>query len=325
MLINKANLIALFLFSSSIASSGCGNRVYTESKLLMGTIARISVVTDQDRADGILELAFKEIKRIEKKFSMYLNESEVSQLNIKGSLIPSNETVWVISTSLEYSELTKGKFDITVYPLIKIWDIKKQEIPTNQDIKKALKNVGYRKIIIDDGLVLLNGTSIDLGGIVKGYAVDRVCGVLRENGITNALVDIGGDIYVMGGKEGKGWSVGVQHPRKENRLIGILELKDRAVVTSGDYRRYFISGGRRYHHIIDPQTGYPAQGCQSVTLVASSTMEADALSTGIFVLGPEEGIKLVNRLNGVEAIIIDSKGKVIYSTGMKELFEENIK
>jgi len=322
-LINKANILALSLFGCLISFSGCGSRVYTESKLVMGTVARISVVANQSRADRVLELAFEEIKRIEQKFSPYLQESEVSQLNSEGSLSPSSETVWVISESLKYSELTKGKFDITVYPIIKIWDIKRREIPAEKDIKKALKNVGYRKIRIDDGLVSLNGTSLDLGGIVKGYAVDRVCGILKKNGITRALIDIGGDIYAMGDREGKGWSIGVQHPRKENRLIGILQFEDRAVVTSGDYRRYFISGGRRYHHIIDPQTGYPAEGCQSVTIVASSTMKADALSTGIFVLGPEEGMKLVNSLDGVEVVIVDSKGKLIYSDGVKDIFEEH--
>lgn len=324
MLINRANILALSLLGCLISFSGCGSRVYTESKLVMGTVARISVVANQSRADRVLELAFEEIKRIEQKFSPYLQESEVSQLNSKGSLSPSSETVWVISESLKYSELTKGKFDITVYPIIKIWDVKRKEIPAEKDIKKALKNVGYRKIRIDDGLISLNGTFLDFGGIVKGYAVDRVCGILKKNGINRALIDIGGDIYAMGDREGKGWSIGVQHPRKENRLIGILQFEDRAVVTSGDYRRYFISGGRRYHHIIDPQTGYPAEGCQSVTIVASSTMKADALSTGIFVLGPEEGMKLVNSLDGVEVVIVDSKGKVIYSDGVKEFFKSAI-
>ncbi len=325
MSINKVNIIIVSIFVCLISFSSCGNRIHTESKLVMGTIARISVVADQGKADRVLKLVFKEIERIEKRFSTYLTESEVSKLNSKGSLSPSNEAIWVISESLKYSELTKGKFDITVYPLIKIWDINKQEIPIEQDIKKALKNVGYKKIGIYDGSVSLNGTSIDLGGVVKGYAVDRACGVLRENGITNALVDIGGDIYAMGKKDGTAWNIGIQHPRKENSLIGILELENRAVVTSGDYRRYFISGGRRYHHIIDPQKGYPAQGCQGVTVVASSTMKADALSTGIFVLGPEEGMELVNRLNDVEAVIIDSRGKVIYSDGVKGLFEGDIK
>ncbi len=197
------------------------------------------------------------------------------------------------------------------------------KVPKEEDILRLKKLVNYRDIIIVDEnrreiKLARSGTGIDLGGIAKGYAVDRACEILRAHNIEYALVNAGGDIRVLGGKpDGKPWRIGIQHPRYSDSVLDVVEVKDKVVVTSGDYERYFIVDGRRYHHILDPGNGYPASRCMSVTIVTNSALKGDALATGVFVLGPEKGMELIERLPEVEGLIVASEGNIEVSSGLK--------
>lgn len=290
----------------------------------MDTLVNIKVVhTDSKKANEAIKVAFGEIERIECLMDFYHPESGVSKINrSQGEMLEvAPEIIDVITTSLRYSELTKGAFDITIGPLIKLWGFKKGEgIPDREKLREALKLVGYQKIKVDrEGktvMLLQPGAMIDLGGVAKGYAVTKACQRLKDMGISSALIDAGGDIQVMGGKFGRPWRLGVQHPREKNRLTAILELNEGAVATSGDYERFFIFKDRRYHHILDPVTGFPARECISVTITAASCLVADILSTAVFILGPDEGMRLIEEMEGVEGIIVTEEG-VLFSTGIE--------
>jgi len=289
----------------------------------MDTLVNIKVVhADSKKANEAIKVAFREIERIERLMDFYHPESGVSKINrSQGEMLEvAPEIIDVITTSLSYSELTKGAFDITIGPLIKLWDFKKGEgIPDREKLRETLKLVGYQKIKVDregKAVTLLQpGAMIDLGGVVKGYAVTKACQKLKDMGISSALIDAGGDIQVMGGKFGRPWRLGVQHPREKNRLTAILELNEGAVATSGDYERFFIFRDKRYHHILDPATGFPVKGCISVTISAASCLVADILSTAVFILGPDEGMRLTEEMEGVEGIIVTEEG-VIFSSGI---------
>jgi thiamine biosynthesis lipoprotein len=189
-----------------------------------------------------------------------------------------------------------------------------------------MSKVGLDRIEIDSatGTVRLSepGMALDLGGIAKGYALDRARLVIENFGVKAALVNAGGDILAVGEKApGKPWRVGVQDPRRGNAMVAVASVKDKIVVTSGDYERFFVKNGKRYHHILDPRTGYPATGLRSVTIVATDGLTADALATAVLVLGPDEGLKLVESIQGIEALLIDSAGRVRLSSGAVSIFE----
>ncbi|MDH5175012.1 MAG: FAD:protein FMN transferase, partial [Elusimicrobiota bacterium] len=211
------------------------------------------------------------------------------------------------------------------FPLWKIWKFEGEnlEVPEKVEIERALKLVNYHKMILKSDKISFaeKGMGIDLGGIAKGYAVDAAVRVLKKENINSAMVNAGGDIYVLGRKQGKPWRIGIRHPRREGEILGTIEVEDRAIVTSGDYERFFFSEGKRYHHIINPKTGYPADECQSVTIVAKETTFADGLATGIFVLGPSEGMALIESLEGVEGVIVSKEGDVSTSSGLVSKIE----
>jgi thiamine biosynthesis lipoprotein len=189
-----------------------------------------------------------------------------------------------------------------------------------------LKRVGWDKVKLDPaaGMILLSesGMALDLGGIAKGYALDRASEVIKKLGISSALVNLGGDILAVGQRSpGKPWRVGVQDPRNETGMVAVASLKDRVIVTSGDYQRFFINNGNRYHHILDPHTGYPAPGLQSATLVAPNGSTAEPLAVAVFVMGVERGLKYIESVPGVYGFLIDQEGKVHMSAGADSVFE----
>ncbi|MBU4140699.1 MAG: FAD:protein FMN transferase [Candidatus Omnitrophica bacterium] len=284
----------------------------------LGTIVEITVA-DKDKPrpflNAAIELAFAEIERVEHLLSRFNPESDISRINAYACLKPtevSPETIRLIEESIKFSRITQGAFDITVCPLMQAWGFEekyKRHPPDLEQIKEALDKVGYRNINIlkqEQSVFLAQpAMSLDLGGIAKGYAVDKAIAVLRQEGIKNALVNAGGDIYALGvrGKNRK-WRVAVQHPRKNQAVLAMLELEDKAVATSGDYQKYIEISGRRYSHIINPESGNPCSEVPaSVTVLAGDCLAADALATSIFVLGPKKGIDLVNRLENTEAIV----------------------
>jgi len=302
---------------------------HVRSELIMGTFVEITVVPGALRGDALdaaIDDAFKEVERIDGLMSTYKPDSEVSQINRLSSGKPlqvSEDTFRVIELALEFNSLTQGAFDITVGPLVALWGFGSEggdehRVPTRAQIDETLGHAGSNHIELDrDGgrTVTLgtDGMHIDLSGIAKGYAVDRAAAVLRDVGVTHALVNAGGDIAAVGGKTAKNpWTVGVQRPVqggtvRDVHIIGKLPLFDGAVATSGNYEDYFTIGGQTYSHIIDPRSGIPREHVPSITVIATDCTTADALATGLLVLGPEQGLRVVESVPGVEALILSDK------------------
>lgn len=323
----------VFLLVALALVTGCGSKeIYKRTELAMGTIVEISVADEDKTSEEIEEAvnkAFEAIKQVEKLMSSYREDSDVSRLNrlSEGKTIAvSDETLEVIKKSIEFSELSEGSFDITISPILQLWGFgkgSKKRIPTRDEIDERLPLVNFHNIIIDEAKKTVGfahpGMKIDLGGIAKGYAVDKAVETLRREGIKGAMVNAGGDIYCLGTKaKGEPWTIGVKQPRKPSQVLTTLKVKDRAVATSGDYESFFIIGNKRYSHLIDPRNGHPApNGVMSVTVLGPTCLEADALATACFVLGPEEGMKLIERLDGVEGLLV-SQGKVVMKTYLSE-------
>ncbi len=322
-------------------------QVYKEARLVMGTYAEISLYApSKEAAAEAIKSAFAEMERLDRLMSNYKPESELSRVNReagKGTVGCDDELFRIIEKSLYYSDLTKGAFDITVEPLIKLWGFYdgKVNVPSKEEIQSILPAVSYKNVIIHrtgpdtKGSISFGNpsTRLDLGAIGKGYAVDRAVEVLKGKGIVAACVNLGGNIYALGSPPGRdSWKIGVQHPREKDRLLGHLELKDCAVATSGDYERFFVVNGKRYSHILDPRTGWPASGGEgmvSVTVIAPNATEADALSTSTFVLGEEKGQELLEgSLTGVSGLMAWERGGEInfkITRGMERFFKEGTK
>ncbi|MDD5409117.1 MAG: FAD:protein FMN transferase [Candidatus Omnitrophica bacterium] len=271
-------------------------RFYRDNRLLMGTFWE--VISPDKRSSAIV---FAEVKRIENLLSKYIEGSEISQLNRTGKLKVSPDTFYIIKKSKEFWQASGGAFDITVAPLADLWGFTNQEhvVPNDDKIKLTLKLVGSDKIILheNDNVVEFKfpGMKIDLGAIAKGLALDCCVKILKENNIDSCLINAGGQVYALGEKSGSPWKVAIQNPRKPE-ITGVLKLKDKSVSTSGDYEQFFFKNGKRYCHIIDPKTGYPvSSGVSSVTVVTDSGIEADALSTAVFVLGKKSGEELLKK------------------------------
>jgi thiamine biosynthesis lipoprotein len=275
---------------------------------MMGTY--VEVISPDMRAPGIV---FREIQRFENLLSKYKPDSEVTKLNESGKLKASPEAFYVIKKSVEFWRASDGAFDITVAPLVDLWGFteKRYRLPTDKEIKSALNLVGSDKIILheEDNVVEFKtpGMKIDLGAIAKGYATDCAVIKLKTAGIKSCLINTGGQIYCLGDNFGIPWKVAIKNPRGKT-VIGYLKLKDKAVATSGDYEQYFFKNNKRYSHILNPKTGYPADsGILSVTVVAQDGLTSDALATAIFVLGKSKGAVLAGRFADTEVRIIEEK------------------
>jgi len=295
-----------------------------QTEMIMGTLVEITVIPGNEKA---IREAFEALKKVDLLMSTYKEDSEISILNREGKAQVSEETLEVIEDAIKFSNLTDGAFDITVKPLINLWKKAKKEekVATEEEIEEAISLVGYQRIILEGNQIRLEkkGMQIDLGGIAKGYAVDKAIEALKKNGIKRALVNAGGDLYALGiDRQREKWQIGVQDPREEDKIIDIIKVKDKAVATSGDYRRYFTLEGKRFSHIVNPKTGLTVQDVpMSVTIIGPDATTTDALSTGVFVLGPEEGMKLIESLPEVEGMIISEGMKKLTSEGWEEFLE----
>jgi thiamine biosynthesis lipoprotein len=296
--------------------------VFRQSRILMGTSVEISISqVRHDKAEEAMEAAFQEVERINRLMSHYRPDSEVSQISRHAGerkIRVSPETLEVIERALYFSRLSGGAFDITIGPVFRLWNFRDGKIPDPEKLRENLKKVDYRRIMADRSrsTVYLNDPrmELDLGAIAKGYAVDRACEVLRKRGVENFLVNAGGDLRVEGRKEKEiPWTIGIQHPRLPSDLIARIQPKNAGIATSGDYEKYFLKDGERYHHILVPSTGLPGRECQSVTILAPTAMDADALATTVFVLGPKKGFALVDEMPNVHALIVDRRGSVLLS------------
>ena len=299
----------------------------TRTALVMGTLVEIKAYgDDQKQLEQGVEAAFAEMARLEQLFSSHVPESEVSLLSAAdGPLVVSEETAALLVMGQEIARRSGGAFDMTLGKLKALWGIESDEpqVPDEQALKQALAEVGPESLQIEGTQVrkASPGLQIDLGGIAKGYAVDRAVDNLRQAGVRSAAINAGGDIRLLGDRQGQPWRIGIQHPRLQGEVVATIALQDRAVVTSGDYERYFEQDGVRYHHLFDPQTGRPARGCQSVTVVAADAASADALATAAFVLGPQQGLALLEQLPDVEGFVIAADGSRLVTGGLEGLLE----
>ncbi len=294
----------------------------------MGSSASIEVWGDDQAAcDAAVGDALAEIQRLEVMMTDWKPESALMDINHaagKSAVKVPPELLFLIGRSLQVSELTEGAFDISFAGAGKLWNWRAPDpkIPTDEEVRASLATVGWRGIAVDQGASTVHltkpGMRIGLGAIAPGYAGDMAIAKIRARGIRNAVVDMSGDIMLIGDKASGVRTVSIRHPRKEGEMLAILPVANCAVSTSGDYERFFMKDGKRYCHIIDPRTGYPADKCQSVTIVSPTLAFADGLATGVFVLGPEKGMELVEQLEGVEAIIVAADGTVSLSSGLKD-------
>jgi thiamine biosynthesis lipoprotein len=296
----------------------------------LGTINYIKIYGGRE-PEKILQEAAGRISEIESRMSAFLPDSDISKLRRNagnGFVKISKETFRLIKTAVEFGGLTDGAFDITVRPLVELWGIGKKGnfIPSPQEIRQALRMVNYKDIELDDescsAALKQPGQSVDLGSIAKGYAADEVKRILLENGIQSAMVNLGGNVVAVGSRpDGQPWKIGIQNPlAPTGEFLGVLSVTDKTVVTSGSNERFFIKDGVRYHHILDPRTGAPAQNSLlSVTAVCENSTHADALTTALFLRGPEESAPLLKKM-GAEAIFIDTNLSVTATGGLNEYF-----
>ncbi|WP_321990909.1 FAD:protein FMN transferase [Marispirochaeta aestuarii] len=317
------------LYILLIVSCGLEQSTRTEIDLL-GTTCTVTVYAR--KPSPVLEKSFARIREIDRLMSYTGDESEVTAINRKagdGGVSVSSSTLEVVERGLYFSKLGGGRFDITIGPLVELWGIGKENpgrVPSAEEIRDAVSRINYRRVRIEGERVALEnpGMAIDLGGIAKGYAADKIVRILKDSGVKHALINLGGNVYAHGKKpDGSLWRIGVQNP-ESNRgsYLGVLTVADRAVVTSGPYERFFTLDGKRYHHILDPETGFPVEnGLSSVTIVAENSMDADALSTLVFVLGVEKGLELVESLEGIEALLVTEEKKLFSSSGMESIFK----
>jgi thiamine biosynthesis lipoprotein len=293
------------------------------TQFIMGTLVEITVrEMDADKAQSAISSAFDEIRRLEKLMSTHLADSEISRLNVlaggESSLAVSPDVLAVIRRGIYWGNKSQGALDISIGPVSRLWqfDDENPAIPEAQRLADSARLVNFREIEIDEPTVRLKqpGMSLHLGAIAKGYAVDRAMTVLEKNGIRHALINAGGDLKSQGErKNGQPWTIGLQHPRQPEKLSASFTLAGKSVATSGDYQRYFMKSNTRYHHILDPETGLPARGLISCTIITDTVMDADALATAAFVLGPEKGMALVDSVDGVEGMMITDSGETIFS------------
>lgn len=262
--------------------------------------------------------------RIDHQMSRYREDSELSRVNREAASGPvevSDSLFTVLQQALRISELSNGAFDISFGSVGYLYDYRAKRQPSDDEIAAGLARVNYKSVVLDPGAntvrFLDEGIRLDVGGIAKGYAVDRGIDILKSFGIRYARLSAGGDLRLLGDKRGKPWIVGIRDPRSETRNAMVLPLTDVAVSTSGDYERFFFDdNNERIHHILSPATGRPAKGVQSVTILGDDAMTTDGLSTAVFVLGAAKGLEMVNRLEGIDAIIIDEQRQVHYSEGL---------
>jgi thiamine biosynthesis lipoprotein len=279
---------------------------------------------DKQRGEQAIDAVMDEMRHIDETMSVYKPTSEVSKVNALAATQPvkiSPELFKLLTTALEYSRITEGAFDITYASVGYMYDFRERKRPTEQQIQSALPAVNYQHVLLDAATSTVRfsqpGVRIDLGGIAKGYSVDCGIEILRERGFTHALVNAGGDSRVLGDRFGKPWIIGIRHPDHPDQVITRVPLTDSAFSTSGDYERYFDEDGVRYHHIIDPHTGHSASKVRSATIIAPTATRTDGLSKTAFVLGPDEAMKIYNRLDDVDAILVTPDGRILYSKGLE--------
>ncbi len=291
---------------------------------IMGTRVAVEIwASDRAKGEAAIDVVFRDMRRIDELMSTYKETSEISKVNREAAQHPvriSEELFSLLETSQQYSALSDGVFDITYASVGYLYDYRNHRRPDGKAISAALSSVDYRQLKLDKAARTIAfgrpGMRIDLGGIAKGYAVDRGIDILKRQGFGRAMVNAGGDTRVAGDRFGKPWMIGIRHPDRKDEVVLRIPLQDAAFSTSGDYERFFDEGGVRYHHIIDPRTGESPHAVRSATIIAPTATRTDGLSKTVFILGPQKGIEFINALPDVDAIVVAADGKVLYSKGL---------
>lgn len=320
----KYKRLTALLTASILLLSGCSglprerSQIYTD--MLFDTVIRVEIFDSVD--EDVLKGCEKLCKKYDSMFSNKIEDSEISRINSAGGnpVEVSKETITLIKKGIYYSEMSNGAFDITIAPVSNLWDFKAEtpSVPAPEAIAEAVSHVNYENIIIRDNTVKLTDpqAGIDLGAIAKGYIADRIKDYLEDEGVKHAMINLGGNVLAMGTKlDGSDYNIGIQKPFDESgESITSVRISNKSVVTSGIYQRYFKADDKIYHHILDPNTGYPCENnLYSVTILTDSSLTADALSTTCFLLGYDKGMKLINQLDNVDAIFITNDDQIHYS------------
>ncbi|AFK86314.1 ApbE family lipoprotein [Thermoanaerobacterium aotearoense SCUT27] len=323
-------IIVTMLIAVSVVGCGNNDQQYTRTDFMMDTVMQVTAYGRN--AKKAVDESMNKLREIDNLMSSQKSGSDVQKINDNAGVkyVKVNpETFYVIKTALKYSKISDGYFDITVAPLVNLWGIGTDHahVPTESQIKDAMKYINYKDVLLDEKndevKLSRKGMAIDLGGIAKGFAADEVENIMKENGIKHALINLGGSsVYLYGSKpDGSNWNIGIQNPfGDKGTYFAIVSGKDMLIDTSGNYERYFIQNGKRYHHILNPFTGYPAEsGVVSTTIVSSNikSIDADALSTITFILGVDKGMKLIESMPGVDAIFVTPDYKVYATSGLK--------
>jgi thiamine biosynthesis lipoprotein len=331
---SESNRWAVLLLVVAVGAACCHDapapRSISQTHQSMGTEIALTVTTsDRTKANRAFSEVFAELDRLDGLLSVWKPGSDVLRINAAAGKTPvrvSDETLEALEAAHRVSVWTAGKFDITFGALADVWKFdhdKDERVPEAAEIATRLPLVDYTAVITDrkagTAYVARPGMRIHLGGIGKGYAVDRAVSILRRRGFDDFMVQFGGDLFVAGESHDGPWRLGINDPRgAPNDSFATAEIRDATFSTSGDYERFFVKGGTRYHHILDPDRGEPARGCRSVTIVAKTAALADGLSTGVFILGPHAGMDLVERLPDVEAVIVSADNEVLISSGLRD-------
>lgn len=318
----------LFLILNLTACSESGNNTVSLTNFYFDTSVTITIYDWNGDAlpENVIKECFAMCNHYDKLFSRTYADSDVYKINNGNKKYTEVNSVIaeVIEDGIEYSELTTGAFDITIAPLTSLWNIGNENaaVPSETEIEKALKFVDYNNVIVNGDKVTLanSNVKIDLGGIAKGFIADKLKNYMISEGVTSAIIDLGGNILTIGGKpDSETFNIGIKEPFSENagEYAATINVNDKSVVTSGVYERYFEEDGNIYHHILNPETGYPVDNeLNSVTIISDKSEDGDALSTGIFVMGLDEGLKLVNSLDDIEAVFITKDNEIIVSDGL---------
>jgi thiamine biosynthesis lipoprotein len=314
---------------SSPKPRGTGATVVTRERVEMGSALQLTAWTaDESGAVAAFEAVFAEFERLDRMMSVWKEGSEIERLNRAAGASPvpvSDEMIEILAEARQVSEWTGGKFDVTFGALSGLWKFDQDQdnmIPSRAAVEAKLPFVDYTALRVDavhhTAFLERKGMRAHLGGIGKGYAVDRGAAILKSRGFNDFMIQSGGDLFVSGVRGDRPWRLGIRDPRgPADRTFATLDLSNGTFSTSGDYERFFMKDGRRYHHILDPDRGEPARGCRSVTIVADKAWLADGLSTGVFVLGPDKGMALIEQLPRVEGVIVAADNRVLVSSGLK--------
>lgn len=334
------HVISILLFITTLTLFGCSNSSPKESstplvksEVVIGTVCTISLYDNKD--EKILDEVFNRLKELESILSINKLGTELDKVNEMAGKEPvkvGDDTFIVVTQGLKYSKLSQGSLDITIGPLVKLWGIGTDtaKVPTESEINEKKSLINYNDLVLDENnktiFLKRENMIIDLGAIAKGYAADEVAEILTKNNVKSAIIDLGGNIFALGSKvDGSNWKIGIQDPENtRGASIGYIELSNKSVVTSGIYERYFEANGKKYHHILNPQTGFPYENeILGVSIISDKSIDGDALSTTLFSLGIEKGLEFINSQENVEALFLSKDHNIYLTQGLKDKLKLN--